>query len=155
MELNEKIAKTLEEKFANIIGSSVSNEEFIERCQKIANDIVTQIQLPKINEPLLQEIIEKILPKSFIGYSSEEGFMCQVHYPKLLKIIASYIKEQYWLNFRTEDKTIDEKDMEYINLFSELYVNFMAYDFFVKVGKEEESKKIWDKIKIIITNLRN
>ena len=155
MELNEKIAKTLEEKFANIIGSSVSNEEFIERCQKIANDIVTQIQLPKINEPLLQEIIEKILPKSFIGYSSEEGFMCQVHYPKLLKIIATYIKEQYYSNLKIEDKTIDEKDTEYINLFNELYVNFMVYDFFVKVGKEEESKRIWNEIKRIITNLRN
>lgn len=46
-----------------------------------------------IDEKLLQEVVQKHLPKAFIGYG-QQGFMCQVHYPELCKIINDYTQQQ-------------------------------------------------------------
>ena len=45
--------------------------------------------LEEIKKEKLELIVRKHLPPAFIGWGSK-GFMCQVHYPELCKIIEEY-----------------------------------------------------------------
>ena len=45
--------------------------------------------LEEIKKEKLELIVRKHLPPAFIGWGSK-GFMCQVHYPELCKIIEDY-----------------------------------------------------------------
>ena len=45
-----------------------------------------------IDENKLQKIVVKYLPSAFVGWGNK-GFMCQVHYPELLKIVNDYIEQ--------------------------------------------------------------
>ena len=45
-----------------------------------------------IDEDKLQKIVLKHLPAAFVGWGYK-GFMCQVHYPGLLKIVDDYTEQ--------------------------------------------------------------
>ena len=61
-----------------------------------------------IDEDKLQKIVLKHLPAAFVGWGYK-GFMCQVHYPGLLKIVDDYTEQIIHEALKKQRKICAEK----------------------------------------------